>query len=31
MATGNEDAGWYVHLGRLSEATEGAVETATAC
>ena len=28
MATGNEDVGWYVHLGRLSEATEGAVETA---
>jgi hypothetical protein len=26
MAT--EDVGWYVHLGRLSAATDGAVETA---
>jgi hypothetical protein len=23
-----EDSGWYVHLGRLSAATEGATETA---
>ena len=26
MAT--EDPGWYVHLGRLSAATDGAIETA---
>jgi hypothetical protein len=28
MTTDNEDVGWYVHFGRLSQATEGAAETA---
>jgi hypothetical protein len=28
MATDNEGVGWYVHRGRLSEAIEGAAETA---
>jgi hypothetical protein len=28
MAADKEDVGWYVHLGRLSAATDGAVETA---
>jgi hypothetical protein len=28
MAHDAEDVGWYVHLGRLSAATEGATETA---
>jgi hypothetical protein len=28
MATGNENVGWSVHFGRLSAATDGAVETA---
>lgn len=28
MTHDKEDVGWYVHLGRLSAATEGAVETA---
>jgi hypothetical protein len=29
MAHDIVDAGWYVHLGRLSAATDGAAETAT--
>jgi hypothetical protein len=28
MTHDTEDVGWYVHLGRLSAATDGAVETA---
>jgi hypothetical protein len=29
MTHGSDDVGWYVHLGRLSAATDGAAETAS--